>query len=147
MIEEVKWFSAKQLADLHLPMLPTSDRALRDYAKREGWPQRQVRSRGGRSGLRTEFSPPDHVMHLIVSAQGRSRTFAAREPAAEYRSEMRACDALLMMHRLVQQAGFDCPAEWRMMLLEQLVRGDITEAGALDVLKRLAPLLQPPPRG
>lgn len=118
---------------MNIEHLPRTPKGIREKALREGWEARRVSARGGRDGTRVEFLLPQDVM-LAVSYTGGAHV--ARESHAEYQSEMRACDALLMMHRLVQQAGFDCPAEWRMMLLEQLVSGDITEAGALDVLKR-----------
>lgn len=57
-------FTAGDLEKLELPNLPTSDRGIREYAKRKGWPYVKVPGRGP-DGMEMRFTPPPEVMALI----------------------------------------------------------------------------------
>lgn len=59
-----KWFTVDELAAMELPGFPRSGRRWHDRAKADGWPSRQVPSQG-RTGARTEYSPPASVAALI----------------------------------------------------------------------------------
>jgi len=73
----MSWFSAKQLAELHLPGLPTTSRGVQHRAKREGWVFkrnendrplcRRIKRRGG--GLEYHYSilPLDCTLALALA--------------------------------------------------------------------------------
>lgn len=79
------WFSVEDLAEMHLPGYPRSGRRMHDRAKVEGWKSRQVPS-PGRTGNKTEYSPPSPVMELISMHQRKelpaASKFAIDTPAA-----------------------------------------------------------------
>lgn len=94
------WFSVEDLAEMCLPGYPRSGRRMHDRAKAEGWRSRQVAS-SGRTGAKTEYSPPPSVLALI---QARERgelpaplQHAAREPAAAY--SVQAPDGFVLVPR------------------------------------------------
>lgn len=49
-------YSAAELAAMKLPGLPSNERRMRDRAKSKGWASRQVPSKGGKGGMRTEYA-------------------------------------------------------------------------------------------
>jgi hypothetical protein len=57
-------FSADELAEIKLPGLPGTPRALRDLAKAGDWPSIAVRSRG-KGGLKYEYEPPPALLEAI----------------------------------------------------------------------------------
>lgn len=59
------WYSAAQLAAMKLPGLPANERRMRDRVNKEKWASRQVPSKGGKSGMRTEYQPPKAVLKMI----------------------------------------------------------------------------------
>lgn len=71
------WFTVEQLAEMKLPGYPRSARRWHDRATAERWTSRQVPS-SGRTGNRTEYSPPTEIMALIEAIE-RSKVEAAGE--------------------------------------------------------------------
>lgn len=59
------WYSAAQLAAMKLPGLPGSERNMRIHAQAKGYATRQVPSKGGKGGMRTEYQPPKAVLRAI----------------------------------------------------------------------------------
>lgn len=62
------WFTVTQLAEMGLPGYPRTARRWHDRAKADGWRSREVASQG-RTGYRTEYTPPPAVMALIEARQ------------------------------------------------------------------------------
>lgn len=89
--EDGKWYSAKELAEFGLRGFPGSQRRIHDVVKREKWATRQVRSRGGRAGLRNEYQPPPDVQRQIdglANDGAKPATMViAQEPPSEYHGE------------------------------------------------------------
>lgn len=66
------WFSAAELAHLagYLPgslKIPTTEQNCRKKAIKQKWESRQVQSKGGPNGIRTEYRPPQDVLDAIHS--------------------------------------------------------------------------------
>lgn len=59
------WYSALELAEMKLAGLPTSDRFIREKAKREKWISRKREASGG--GM--EYQPPKAVLALITNTK------------------------------------------------------------------------------
>lgn len=57
-------FTAKELAEMRLPGLPTTERAWLDRCQREGWDFVEVPGRG-RGGRRRQFVPTQEMLELI----------------------------------------------------------------------------------
>ncbi len=90
------WFSADDLAKLsrHLVIkIPTSARQCRARAKREEWPSREVRGKGGPRGQKTEFRPPDNILAEI-------QEFLSENP--EFFSETKASPARPIRYEIHQ---------------------------------------------
>jgi len=49
------WHTAAQLAAMKLPGLPISEPGVHIRAAKEGWKARQVKCKGGKGGMRTEY--------------------------------------------------------------------------------------------
>lgn len=56
-----QWYSAAELADMKLPLLPETKKGVLEKADREGWPRQKRAGRGG--GF--EYQPPKAVMDAI----------------------------------------------------------------------------------
>ena len=59
-------YSSAELAAMKLPGLPTAEKNMRARAAKEGWASRQVSSKGGKGGMRTEYQPPKAVRDAIT---------------------------------------------------------------------------------
>lgn len=65
-------YSARDLAEMHLPRLPDTERAWLDRAKNGGWKFREVPGRG-RGGIKRIYLPPPEIQALIdVRQRGES---------------------------------------------------------------------------
>jgi hypothetical protein len=67
---ERRYFSIAELASFGIPGFPRSRQNWYALVERERWPSQEVLGRGGRSGTRKEFSPPDHVLAWIDMRAG-----------------------------------------------------------------------------
>lgn len=63
------YYSCAELAEMKLPGLPSSERGMRHRIKKENWESRQVKGKGGKDGIRTEYHPPAKIRGLIGMAQ------------------------------------------------------------------------------
>lgn len=62
-------YSAAELAALHVPRYPRSDRGMRDVATREAWPFVETAAKGGKRGIRRDYlfsSLPQEIKDAIV---------------------------------------------------------------------------------
>lgn len=145
---DVRWYSAKQLAGFGLRSLPTTERRVRDVVQKEGWQSRQVRSRGGKSGLRSEYSPPPDIQSQIDEAEQRTALYRSDEglrhavaespnPDSAYEAMRRIRDASDALQRLKAEVDYQYSPEWGALLLELLAGGQITEAAARRVIQLL----------
>ncbi|MDP2805351.1 MAG: hypothetical protein Q8O24_05360 [Gallionellaceae bacterium] len=77
------WFTVEQLAEMGLPGYPRTGRNWHNRAKAEAWKSREVASQG-RTGYRTEYTPPPEVTVLIEARQRGELPPAAtvRQPVA-----------------------------------------------------------------
>lgn len=62
------WYTAKELAEMRLPDLPTSDRRIRDKAQREGWQDRPRSGQGGGQEYHVS-SLPQKAREAILDAE------------------------------------------------------------------------------
>lgn len=64
------WYSAGQLAKMKLPGLPGSERGMTRRVCKDGWLSRQVKAKGGKQGIKTEYFVPAAYRHsLTISPQ------------------------------------------------------------------------------
>ena len=61
-----EWFSAKEIADLHLPSLPCSERNIQLKSKRENWKSRAREGRGGGKEYHISALPEVARIQLVV---------------------------------------------------------------------------------
>ena len=62
---EHEWFSCSELSELKLPGATLTDRGWRKVVERESWPFREVHAKGGKSGIKREYTPPPELLELI----------------------------------------------------------------------------------
>ncbi|MBV1702592.1 MAG: DDE-type integrase/transposase/recombinase [Hyphomicrobiales bacterium] len=90
--QPTSWYSAAELAGLHLPGLPTTARRMADFIAREGWDADSARARprlgrGGGMEYRLDLIPTGPQLLLAARATGEAPlpmiAAAAAEPGAE----------------------------------------------------------------
>lgn len=74
------FYSCAELAEMKLDGLPTSKPGIKLRAESESWPKREVASKGGRGGVRTEYQPPKKVMDLIKQHSLGQAVEAVKQP-------------------------------------------------------------------
>ncbi len=106
------WYTPAAIAKLKCPTLPLTAKGVRDRARKERWPSRKVRGRGGREGMRTEYQPPAEVLSQIIeieerrAREGRGESVSARG-VEEVRAGYTLSDDFVMVPRydVVGSAG------------------------------------------
>ena len=73
--------SCADLAKLKIPGYPGSEAGWLKLVKRDGYAFREVRSKGGKNGLKREYRPPPEVQALIAAVQRGELAPAAPKPA------------------------------------------------------------------
>lgn len=86
-------YSARDLADMHLPGFPDTERAWLDRAKNGAWKFKEVPGRG-RGGIKRIYIPPAEIQALIEARQRGElpSEHAVREPVAAYSVQLTAGD-------------------------------------------------------
>ncbi len=112
-------YSCAELAAMKLPGLPTSVRGMIDRAKSQGWDSRQVKGRGGKNGMRTEYavaSMPKSVQEQIAIRR------AGTHPSPEHRVLREAFAAIGQM-KVREQAAQATRAAKAQEVLKELAGG------------------------
>lgn len=151
MSSDGKWYSAKDLAALGVRGLPRSERRIHDVARRENWPSREVKTRGGRRGVRSEYQPPADVQRRIDEIVASRTPYDSRSDAAlrhavsespnpenAYEAMRKIRDASDLLQRLQREMSYDAPKTLTALLMELLVGEQITEIGARRLLESFA---------
>ena len=123
---------------------------MHDVARREKWPSREVPSKGGKRGMRTEYQPPPDIQRQIDEIEARNPMRDSRSDAAirfavseapnpdnAYEAMRRIRDATDLVRRLAAEVSYEPPESCRSMLLELLVGEQITELAVRRVLEHL----------
>jgi putative transposase len=87
-------YSCTELAALKLPGMPGNRQNWYELVKREGWQSIEVKAKGGKGGIRREYTPPAKIIHLIhsrkqIAAEGHG-AHVLKKALALVRTEARA---------------------------------------------------------